>query len=105
MASDHCPDIVYQDIVDPHLLSHELRHILSVLDAVTVRDHDDVIIPALRLLCRHVHDLVERFLPAALFPDYLKLSVIVHMYDRLDLHQSSEDRRCLRYASASVEMI
>ena len=69
MASDHCTDIVDQDIVDPHLLSHKLRHIFGVPDAVAVCDHDDVIIPALRLLRRHIHDLVERFLPSALFPD------------------------------------
>ena len=46
MASDHGPDVVDQDIVNAHFLADELCHILCVFDAVSVCDHNDVIVPA-----------------------------------------------------------
>ena len=47
MAPDHGPDIIDQNIVDSHFLAHQLRHVLCILDAVSMGDHDNIIVPAL----------------------------------------------------------
>ena len=39
-------DIIDEDILDPHLLPHALRHVLCVFNAVSVGDHDNLIVPA-----------------------------------------------------------
>ena len=47
MASNYGSDIVDQYIVNTHFLADKFCHILCILEAVSVRNHYDVIIPAL----------------------------------------------------------
>src|SRR5699024_6786775 len=105
MASDHGSDVVDKDVVNVHLLTHKFCHIFCVFQAVAVCDHDNVIVPAFCLLYCHVNDLVKGFFTSALFPDHLKFSFIVHMYDGFDLDECAEYSSCLGDPTAPVQMV
>ena len=105
MASDYRPDIVYQDIVNPHLLTDKSCRVLCVIYTVSVSDHNDIIVPSFCLLNRHINNLVERFLASPLFSDHLEFSLIVHMYDRLYLYKCADHGCRLGDTAASVEVV
>lgn len=104
MASDHSSDIIDQDIIDPHLPSYLSRHIIGVLPAVPVGDHDDIILPALRLLRGSLHDLSKRFPAPPLLADHLKSAPVIHMDHRLNLHHAAKHSNRLGDTPPSVKV-
>ena len=105
MASDHSSDIIDQYIIDPHFFANKFCHVFRIIDTVAVSDHNDIVIPSFGLFYSHINNLIQRFLSSSLFSDYLELSVVVHMYDGLDLYKCPEHGCCLGHASAPVKMV
>ena len=68
-------------------------------------DHNDVVFPSLCLFCSHIHNLVQRLLSPSLLADHLKVSLVIHMNDWLDLYHGSQNSRRLGYAASPLQMV
>ena len=102
MTSDHCSDIIDQNILYSHLLSDTSGNILCIFQAISVRDHYDLILPAFRLFYCHINNFIQRLLATTFFRNHLKFSIVIHMYDRFHLHKCPQN--CCRFGNTSTSL-
>ena len=106
MSADRRTDIIDQEVFDSESLTYYIGKKLRILPAVAMADENNVVFtfPAAHLLLHRIGQGNDRFSPSPHLSDIDEVPLIIYVKHGFDIDHRSQDRRCFRYSSSSVQM-